>query len=89
MKNKKNIMVFEILGWIFLGLFVVVQFFSDTQSILPMVFLVTTLLFSVLSGIFAMNGDDTPTLSVTIRRLLPALCIVIYLAGWIFGFIDP
>jgi hypothetical protein len=88
MKNKKNIIVFEILGWIFLGLFVVVQFFSDTQTILPMVFLVTTLLFSVLSGIFAMNGHDTPTLTVTIRRLLPALCIVVYLASWIFRFID-
>jgi FtsH-binding integral membrane protein len=88
MKNKKNIMAFEILGWIFLGLFVVVQLFSFTQTILPMVFLVTTLLFSVLSGIFAMNEHDTPPLTVTIRRLLPALCIVVYLASWIFRFID-
>jgi hypothetical protein len=35
-----------------------------------------------------MNALDAPPLRVTIRRLIPSLCIVVYIASWIFRFID-
>jgi len=82
--SKKTIIAFEYLGWISLALFAFAQLFSSQQSILPIAFLIATLIFSVLSGILAMYKNDDSNLKLAIRRLFPSLCIVSFLAAWMF-----
>jgi hypothetical protein len=55
-----------------------VLFFNVEQSFLIIILVVLTLLFSVLSGIVPMFSDAVPQTSLLIRRLFPAIGIVIY-----------
>jgi len=86
--TNKTIKAFEYLGWISLVLFIFTQLISDVQNALPIVFLITTLLFSIFSGILAMYKEDAPKVKLTIRRLFPSFCIITYLAIWMFRIID-
>jgi hypothetical protein len=68
----------ELIGWFFLILFFSVLIFNIEQSFLVIILLCLTLLFSVLSGIVPMFSNVVPQTSLLIRRLFPAIGIVIY-----------